>query len=171
MQSNPSVPGVSADDFKRAMAAVPAGVAVVTAATRDGGWCGAAVSAFMSLSLDPPLVAVALNEGSRTAVALESSGSFAAHIVGARHEALALQFASQANDKFAGMTTQVNARGVPIIRDFDVALECVLHAVHPGGDHRLFVGLVEAVRIEAVGQPTIWFERRFHPVTTHLATA
>lgn len=164
MSMTQTVPGVAADDFKRAMAAVPAGVSVVTAATAEGGWCGATLSAFMSLSLDPPLVAMAIAETSRTAAAIERSGAFAAHVVGARHQGLALQFASQAHDKFAGLTAQVNARGAPVIYDFDVAIECALHAAYPGGDHRIFVGLVERVRIADIGEPTVWFERAFHPV-------
>ncbi|WP_091743236.1 flavin reductase family protein [Phenylobacterium immobile] len=158
-------------DFKRAMAALPAGVAVVTAATRDGGWCGATLSAFMSLSLDPPLVAMAMAETSRTAAAIEAAGAFAAHIVGARQEAAAMRFASSGTDKFAGLTTEVNDRGTPVIQDFDVAVECVLEAAYPGGDHRIFVGRVEAVRIAGVVQPTIWFERGFHPVPMQLQGA
>ena len=163
--------GVSAADFKRAMAAVPAGVAVVTAASREGGWCGATLSAFMSLSLDPPMVAMAIAETSRTAAAISATGAFCAHIVGADHEAMAMQFASSAPDKFAGLTSEVNARGCPVIRDFDVAIECVLEASYPGGDHRIFVGRVEAVRVGEGSQPTIWFDRRFHPIPMQLQGA
>lgn len=159
---------VRPDLFRDALAALPAGVTVVTSADVDGSFVGATVSAFMSLSLNPPLVLVSLAAGARTALAAQASKCFAAHIVGGRHRDLAMKFASSsATDKFTDTRHHVNARGVPVLDDFDISLECSLYAEHPGGDHVILIGLVEAVNIVDRGPPAVWYDHGFHSLQPH----
>lgn len=148
--------------FREALAALPSGVAVITSVGDGGAWCGATVSAFMSLSLDPPLVLMSLASGARTARAAQASGAFVAHIVGDGQRDIALSFAADGADKFGGLALTPNGRGAPVLHDFDVSLECALHAVHPGGDHLILVGLVEAVNARGRGAPAVWYDRAFH---------
>lgn len=155
--------------FRDALAALPAGVTVVTSADQNGAFVGATVSAFMSLSLDPPLVLVSLAANARTALAAIATGAFAAHIVGVRHKDLAMQFASPGGaDKFAGVRHHVNGRGVPVLDDFDISLECSLYAQHPGGDHLILIGLVESINALEQGPPAVWYDRNFHSLQRHV---
>ncbi|WP_091741517.1 flavin reductase family protein [Phenylobacterium immobile] len=148
--------------FRDALSGLPAGVTVITSVDSAGVFVGATVSAFMSLSLDPPLVLASVAASARTALAAQSSGAYAAHIVGAKHQDLAMRFASSNPDKFEGLRYHLSARGVPVLEDFDISLECSLYAEHPGGDHTILVGLVEAVNMVERGPPAVWYDRSFH---------
>jgi flavin reductase ActVB len=153
---------VEPERFRDALSALPAGVTVITSVDGAGGFVGATVSAFMSLSLDPPLVLASLSASARTALAAQSSGGFVAHIVGTKHQDIAMRFASSHPDKFEGLRHHLSAKGSPVIEDFDISLECSLYAEHPGGDHVILIGLVEAVNVLEKGQPAIWYDRNFH---------
>ena len=154
--------------FRDALSALPSGVTVVTCVDGSGGFVGATVSAFMSLSLDPPLVLASLSASARTALAAQASGGFAAHIVGARHCDIAMRFASSNPNKFDGLRHHLSAQGAPVIDDFDISLECSLYAEHPGGDHVILIGLVEAVNVLEKGPPAVWYDRNFHSLHNHV---
>jgi flavin reductase (DIM6/NTAB) family NADH-FMN oxidoreductase RutF len=159
------------EDFRGALAALPAGVTVITSVGADGELAGATVSAFMSLSLEPPLVLVSLSATARTALAIRSAGAFCAHIVGARQTEAAMRFAAGGADKFAGLDHRPSLSGVPVLADFDVSLECSLAAEHAAGDHVLYVGLVERVNTTSKGEAVVWYDRRFHALQAPAQTA
>lgn len=153
---------VSEQAFKTALAALPAGVTVITTASADGERYGATVSAFCSISLRPPLIMVSIDARARTAVAIRERGAFAAHIIGYGSEDLAFRFASHTADKFSGLTVGYNERGVPLLEDCPLRLECSLYAEHPGGDHVLFLGQVEDATVtRTLPHPVAWYERGF----------
>src|SRR3712207_1754501 len=88
--------------FRDTLGAFPTGVTVVTAP----GPAGLTTNAFSSLSLDPPLVLVCFDNGSRTLGAVRSSSRFAVNVLRAGQEELASVFASKrvAEEKFAEVT-------------------------------------------------------------------
>lgn len=153
---------VTPERFRDALAALPAGVVVLTSLGCTGEFAGATVSAFMSLSMDPPLVLLSLKSGTRTADAIRSCNGFAAHIVGERHRELALEFAGGGARKFDAVEYTLSETGIPILGDFDTVLRCSLYAEHPGGDHVIFIGQVEEIVMREGGSPAVWFDRRFH---------
>jgi len=86
---------VHPDHFRDALARLPSPVTLVTSASVDGSPAGATVSAFSSLSLDPPLVVLSLDRTSSTLGAIRSRGAFAVHILGDDHRRLAVTFAGE----------------------------------------------------------------------------
>jgi flavin reductase (DIM6/NTAB) family NADH-FMN oxidoreductase RutF len=155
---------VSPNEFCAALSAFPAGVTIVTSTRPDGAPVGATVSAFMSLSLQPPLVVVSLVVGSRTTAAIRHRQAFVVHFVSKPNTDLALRFASTDGDKFDGLRYLMTERGTPALEDCGVRLDCSLYAEHEGGDHKIFVGLVEQVRLSQPDgcAPVAWFGRGFH---------
>jgi flavin reductase (DIM6/NTAB) family NADH-FMN oxidoreductase RutF len=157
-----SIGAVHPDQFRQALAHLPAPVTLVTCADPGGTPIGATVSAFSSLSLDPPLVVVSLDRRSGTLEAIRSRRAFAVHVLGDGHRPLAMRFAEQRGDKFHELDFERNDRGVPLLGQYSFRFECVLHDEFPGGDHVLVVGAVEELSEHDVSQdPVVWYGRGF----------
>ena len=149
---------IEADAFRRAMAAVPAPVTIVTTRCDDGPH-GATVSSFASLSLDPPLVSIALIEGSTLLGPIRQAGRFAVNLLNHRQEDLAIAFASRGGDRFAAASWVWTAR-LPHIVGAAAFLVCDLHHDVPGGDHALLFGLVDHA-ITSDAPPLVYTARLF----------
>lgn len=126
--------------FKRLMAGVPAPVMIVTVLT-DGKAHGATVSSFASLSLDPPLISIALIEGSGPLGQIRASGRFGVNLLGYWQTDLALIFASKSVDRFAGVPWHLE-RGLPRFPGCASFAACDVHEEVKGGDHALLFGRV-----------------------------
>jgi flavin reductase (DIM6/NTAB) family NADH-FMN oxidoreductase RutF len=160
---------VSSDEVRMAFSAFPAGVTIVTSANAAGEAFGAAVSAFMSVSLDPPLILVSLNRASKTAAAITAHPHFVVHFVNEATTGLALRFASGSGEgKFDGLRISKTENAVPVLLDCETRLSCSVHAQHDGGDHVLFVGHVEHIEIpeSARSRSVAWYERQFCQLVT-----
>lgn len=155
---------VARDDFLSAMRGVAASVTVVT--TRgEAGKFGATVSAFCSVSADPPMVLVCLNAASRIAAQVRANGRFCVNILPQAATALADRFAGRDDariaDRFDGIaldpTTGVGLAGATVLR-------CSSHSVQPAATHLVCIGQVtEIVRAEAA--PLAWVHGAYHAVT------
>jgi flavin reductase (DIM6/NTAB) family NADH-FMN oxidoreductase RutF len=157
-----SVRTVHSDRFRQALAHLPAPVTLVTCADTDDAPLGATVSAFSSLSLEPPLVVVSLDRRSRTLAAIRSRRAFAVHVLGDGHRPIAIRFAEQRSDKFHELEFARNDRGVPLLSQYHFRFECVLHDEFPGGDHAIVIGAVEELSEHDVSQdPVVWYGRTF----------
>lgn len=151
---------VSADEFKGALRNFAAGVTIVTSIDATGQPVGATVSAFASVSVDPPMVLVCLNSLSRTGQAVRGFRRFAVHILGREHVELAQRFASDQGEKFPGNTFESGVTGAPALSECGVRLDCELLSETPGGTHGIFVGLVHNVVCEDMN-PLIYANRAF----------
>jgi flavin reductase (DIM6/NTAB) family NADH-FMN oxidoreductase RutF len=135
------------------------GVTVITA-TADGRDYGMTASAVTSLSLEPPMMLVCINNRSPTQAAITRSGAFAVSVLAEGQHELAAQFARKAEDKFAGVPTDRGAGGLPLIRDALAILECDVSDDIVGGTHRVF--LARVVRAVArAGSPLAYFRGSF----------
>ena len=148
--------------FRTAMGHFASGVTVVT--TRDGDEpVGLTVSAFCSLSLDPPLVLICIDQNVTSHDAISSAGRFAVNILGTEQEELSRRFASRMDDKFEGVGTTQGLGGVPLLSGSLANVECRLRDRLPGGDHTIFVGEVENVEI-GEGEPLLYFRSGYREI-------
>lgn len=146
---------MSVDDrrFRDVVGTFPTGVTVVTAP----GPAGLTTNAFSSVSLDPPLVLVCFDNGSRTLPAVRECGRFAVNVLRAGQEDLAAVFASKAvaAEKFAAVTHTVE-HGVPVLDDALAWIACEVVELVDAGDHTIGIGRVTA--LEAFeGEPLVFF--------------
>lgn len=125
-------------DFREAMAHLCSGVAVVTTID-DGRPHGTTVSAFMSLSLHPPMVAVALDRGSRLLAHIQATRRFSVNILGQGQSELGMAFASKAEDKFADQDWHLRSE-LPALSGVAGWLGCYVAALDEAGDHVLVQG-------------------------------
>ncbi len=143
------------------MARFPAGVTVVTVDVA-GQRIGLTVASLVSLSLEPPLVGVAVRRDAALHELLRETGEFAVNMLAAGQEALAQHF----------------ARGVPPIalweriplRDVDGPpqlegaigwLSCRTVAEHETGDHTFFVGEVEVAERGPGDRPLVFHAQTY----------
>jgi flavin reductase (DIM6/NTAB) family NADH-FMN oxidoreductase RutF len=130
-------------EFRRVMGHWLTGVAIVAARHADGRPCGMTANAVTSLSLEPPLLLVCIERAADTHDCIRDAGSFAVSVLARGDEALARRFAVlAAGDRFAGVPFLAAGSGSPILEAALAWIDCRLAAVHPGGDHSIFVGEV-----------------------------
>ena len=131
--------------FRRAAGQFASGIVVVT--TRGGH--AMTVSAFTSVSLDPPLVLFCAEKIARFHDAVLAEGSWAVSILAEDDEKTARWLATRGrplDGQLDGVAHHPGpATGAPLLDDALAVLECRTTAVHDAGDHSIVVGQVEAV--------------------------
>ena len=148
--------GISKEEFRAALSRFPSGVTVVTTKDADGNLHGITVSAFASVSLEPPMVLVCVDKTAGSHDALAESGAFVVNILAEEHESHSDKFAAPISDKFDGISYRDGIAESPILENALVALECRLAHAHEGGDHTIFVGEVERAEIKD-GTPLVYW--------------
>ena len=153
---------IGAQQFRDTLRLWASGVTVVTA-RGPRGLTAITVSSFASLSLKPPLVLICIERRARAHRALARARGFGVHLLRADQADLSDRAAGRLGPRaarLAGMGPRSVKTGAPIFTDALAWLDCRLVARHPGGDHTIFVGRVEAAG-NAGGKPLLWFDRDY----------
>jgi flavin reductase (DIM6/NTAB) family NADH-FMN oxidoreductase RutF len=135
---------IDPDLFRAVLGRFASGITIITVRDRDGRDHGMTVSAFASLSLDPPLVLVSIGNDATMAPVMAEATSFAVNILSDQQEALSRRFAGKLDDRFAGVPSTRSVHGDVLLDDVLASLECRIAARHPAGDHVIVIGEVEA---------------------------
>ena len=157
---------VTQDEFRAALSRFPSGVTVVTTTDASGRFHGITVSSFCSASLDPPLILACIDKTTGSHSALFESKSFVVNILSAEQKEVSEHFASLTENKFAGLEFDQGIQGLPMLQEVAVSLECRLYSTHDAGDHTIFVGMVDAVRVRDV-EPLVYFHGEYHLIHDH----
>jgi flavin reductase (DIM6/NTAB) family NADH-FMN oxidoreductase RutF len=148
--------GIGKDEFRAALGRFPSGVTVVTTKDVSGRFHGITVSAFSSVSLEPPLVLVCIEKTTGTHYAFQESEFFVVNILAEGQENLSNRFASQIPDKFETIDYRLGIGEIPVLEAALVTLECRLAYAHEGGDHTIFVGLIEKAEVKDENPLVYW---------------
>ena len=138
---------IEKDFFRQVMGQFTTGVTVVTARSQDG-LAGLTVNSFTSVSLDPPLVLICVDLYSTALPFIRASGSFAVNILTSEQENLSRCFATTSSERyehFCHASFHVASSGSPILDGTLAFIDSRIVAEYPGGDHVIFLGLVEAM--------------------------
>lgn len=150
--------------YKDIMSRHPAGVTIVTTTEADGRRVGLTVSAFCTVSLDPPRLLIVVDKESHTLPSLLASKQFTVNLISEGRADLAMHFASTLDDKFAdlpeGSVVELET-GPGLIADSTAYLECVTVQEVDSGDHWILVGGVERGKILSDDEPLVYSHRRF----------
>lgn len=144
--------------FRDALGRFASGVTIVTACTPDG-FIGMTANSFSSVSMDPPLVLWCPAKTSSRYEHFARAGHFAIHVLGAGQADIALGFA-RSGRAFDGLDIEINAHGVPTIKDCLARFECETHQIHDAGDHAIMVGCVRSAAF-GEGEPLIFSQGCF----------
>jgi flavin reductase (DIM6/NTAB) family NADH-FMN oxidoreductase RutF len=153
------------DDLRRTMRNFPSGVAVLTTEL-EGQRIGVTIGSLVSLSLDPPLVGVAIGHELAIHELLRDARAFAVSILRGEQAPLAEHFARGVPPiaMWEGISVREGATGVPLLADALAWLECRVVDEHRVGDHTLFVGEVVVAEEGAPGGALVYREHGYHPV-------
>lgn len=154
------VVAVEESTFKRALSHFASGVTVVTT-EYNGEWFGITVSAFSSVSLNPPLVQICIDKSVRAHDAIAKAERYAVNILRDDQEQLSRRFATRIEDKFEGIPTRMGLLKVPLLEGTLTTIECRLRESLPGGDHTIYVGEVVSAGSRD-GKPLIYFHGGYH---------
>ena len=138
----------------------PAGIAVLTLRRPFG----VTVGSLASVSLDPPLVSVAIGLDTQAHELIRDEGGFALNLLSGDQEALAQHFARAVPPiaLFEGVPVRNGVRG-PLIDGALAWLECALRDAHSAGDHTLFVAAVDRIELGPDGAGLVYRDGRYSP--------
>jgi flavin reductase len=161
--------------FRQAMGSFPTGVTVVTVASDDGGMHGITVNSFSSVSLDPMLVLVCLNEASRSVGLIERAGVFAVNVLSAGQQDISRWFADRYrpadSTMFDGVSFDPGLTGCPVLVGAAASFDCVLRQSHRAGDHLIVLGEVVALVHRPQLEPLIFHSGGYKSLATASAAA
>lgn len=152
---------VDANFYRSLVSKFPSGVTVVMARNQYGEPHGATVSAFSSMSLDPPIVVVSLMTKGYLASIMRGCATFSVNILRDDQAPVARQFA--APEQYPGQRFQnIETRscdisddgGAPVLCDSLATILCRSNGAVVIGDHTLFIGIVVGGRARE-GSPLI----------------
>jgi flavin reductase (DIM6/NTAB) family NADH-FMN oxidoreductase RutF len=159
---------VDRNAFRDTLSYFASGVCVVTAVADGGAPAGVTISAFTSLSLDPPLVLFCLGKKTTNLEAYTRGGGFAVNILAEDQGEVSEIFASQNNDKFASIPFTGSESGCPLLPACLARLECTLFATHDGGDHVIVVGKVDRVQKTEGSKPLVRYRGKYSHVGNNI---
>jgi len=156
---------IEPDVFRMVMGHFVTGVTVVTAL--DGGRpFGITVNALSSVSLQPPLVMVALDRRRFLTPIVRAEGRYAVNVLGEDQQALSDCFAgapvTPGRDAFCGAAWHPGPTGLPLLDGAIATIECTVVETFSAGDHDLFIGRVDTLGSQA-GEvmPLLYYRRRY----------
>ena len=153
----------NSDFFRKVLGHCSTAVTVITAPGADDGDgpVGMTVGSFLSVSLDPPLVAFLPATSSSTWPRIRDAGKFCANVLTQDQMDLCTRFTRPVADRFAGVGYRMSDNGSPILDDCLAFVDCDIEAVHPAGDHVFVVGRVRQLALEKESEPLLFFQGRY----------
>jgi len=107
------------------------------------------------------MVLICIEKSTGSHYAFGESGAFVVNILASSQSDVSEHFASRIDETFGDVEHTLNEDGVPVLTDAIATLRCTLRHSLDGGDHSIFVGLVETVEVKG-GSPLIYFDRGYH---------
>ena len=151
----------TASAFKAAMRHYPSGVTVVTS-VRDGEPRGITLTAFASVSADPPMVLVCVNRDARSYLYIASSRVFCVNLLSARQQELAERFSGKMRERqFDDIAYTTDTTGAPVLPGTIAHFDCEVVEEHHAGTHSIFIGRVVSCDARA-GSPLGYFNGGFY---------
>ncbi|MGH2843389.1 MAG: flavin reductase family protein [Solirubrobacteraceae bacterium] len=152
------------ENFRQVLSRLPTGVVVVTGGQEPQPY-GLVCGSFMSVSLEPPLVAVAPAKTSTSWPAIRAAGNFCANVLAADQEHLARRFAVPGGDKFTGVAWRpAPATGAPLLDGVAAWIDCRIYKEIEAGDHWLVLGEVLELSVQRQSGALVFHAGGFRPL-------
>jgi flavin reductase (DIM6/NTAB) family NADH-FMN oxidoreductase RutF len=158
--------GIGPDKFKDMMSTVAASVTVVTAVS-DGEPIGITVSAFTSVSVDPPIVLVCIDKAAGSLQAYLATDGFTVNLLPATASKESTLFATKGSERFDAVSwsdPSVSGAG-PVLDVAFGSFECTTIERLEMGDHWVIFGRVDAGgRTDELASPLLYYTRAYASV-------
>lgn len=150
--------GIDPRDLRNACGGFATGVTVITTRTETGDH-GMTANAFMSVSLDPPLITVSLDHKSKMRDRIRASGRYAVSVLAHDMEHVAWHFAGRHNADLA--TILEDRHGLPVVPNAAVTFVTEVAQEVEAGDHTLFIGRVLHLERRDDSEPLLFCSGKF----------
>jgi flavin reductase (DIM6/NTAB) family NADH-FMN oxidoreductase RutF len=159
---------VEVDDFKKAMQLWASGVTVVTTHSEKFGMQGMTVTAFSSVSINPPQVLVCINESADTGAGIQESQCFVVNVLSSTQQDVSNQFAggSSQEQRFENTAWTAGIAGAPVLENSIMSLECkVIEKIH-AGTHWIIIGEVQDCVCRS-GEPLLYYRGAYQQLALY----
>jgi len=154
MELDPGVK-INPNEFRKTLGCFASGVTIVTT-RHEENIHGMTISAFMSVSLSPPLVGISVNNSANMHILLPQTRCYGVSILAGDQDALSQHFSGQSQEN---LDNPFAVEGeTPIIRGAFAHLVCSLVDTCTGGDHTIYIGQVEYLSYRKGVEPLIYFK-------------
>ena len=147
---------IDAATFRSTLGRFATGVTILTARDDSGRDHGMTVSAFCSVSLDPPRVLCCVERSADMFPVITKAQRFAINILATAQEAISRRFAEERDDRFDGLGYTRGVTECVLLDDILAYLECEVAARYDGGEHLIVLGDVIAAAA-ADGRPLLYY--------------
>lgn len=156
--------------LRNAFGCFPSGVTAICAMF-DGEPVGMAASSFTSVSLDPPLVLVCIQNSSDTWRKLKDAPRIGVSVLGEQHDRACSQLAAKSGDRFAHLDWLATDGGAVLLEGAAAQLDCSIVEQMPAGDHALVLLRIEDLKFQPAVKPLVFHGSRFRKLATEAKTA
>ncbi|ROS32173.1 flavin reductase family protein [Amycolatopsis thermoflava] len=146
--------------LRQAFACFPTGVTAVCALSEEGP-VGMAVSSFTSVSLDPPLLSVCMQNSSSTWPKLRYRPKLGLSVLAEDQAAAGRRLSLKSGDRFAGLDWQVSEDGALFVLGATAWFDCSVHTEVPAGDHTVVLLEVHGLQTKPDVAPLVFHGSRF----------
>jgi flavin reductase (DIM6/NTAB) family NADH-FMN oxidoreductase RutF len=162
--SNMTAAPLTATDFRHALGQFATGVTVVTAVRGPGQAYGMTANSFTSVSLDPLLTLICVDQRSHLLPLLKQGCFFGVNVLREHQQAVSIFFAQseqtpEAEEKL-GIRYRWTEAGIPLLEDTLAQIVCRVVASYVAGDHTIFLGEVQSADLFP-GEPLLFFRSRY----------
>lgn len=152
---------IGAQQFRKTLSRFTTGVTVITIAHEEHVH-GMTANAFMSVSLNPPLVLISIAHHAQMYKLLSPESRYGVSILSDDQEGLSRHFGGRPMDRLE--ISFVQERGVPLLKGAIAHIVARVVDVHQAGDHTLFIGEVEYLQ-EHHGNPLLFYAASYGQLT------
>jgi flavin reductase (DIM6/NTAB) family NADH-FMN oxidoreductase RutF len=147
---------VDPDLFRNVLGRFASSITVLSARDAAGKDHGMTVSAFASVSLNPPLVLACVDKTASIYETLFAATDIGISVLSENQESVSRRFAEKDADRFDVLEIHRGTRGVALLKDAHAHLECHIVARHDAGDHTIFVAAVDYAEALS-GRPLLYY--------------
>lgn len=154
-------------DFRHALAQFATGVTVVTVERSPSHAYGMTANSFASVSLDPFLILICVDQRSHLLPLLKQNPLFGVSVLKEHQQAVSVYFAqpdqSTEAETSLGIRFRWTSSGVPLLEDTIAQLVCRVAGSYVAGDHTVFLGEVQSADLFP-GEPLIFFRSKYRQI-------
>lgn len=148
-------------EFRNAMGRFATGVTIITAPEQEGGVHGMTANAFVSISLDPKLVMISIDNRANMLETIRKADKFGVSFLREEQQPISMHFANQKpmeeEIEFAYMDN------IPYIPNSLASVVCDVHEMIVAGDHTLFIGKVLDTKVQD-GNPLLFYQGQYRSI-------
>jgi flavin reductase (DIM6/NTAB) family NADH-FMN oxidoreductase RutF len=157
-------------EFRKALGHFATGITVMTVEPEPGHVFGMTANSFTSVSLDPMLILVCVDQRAKILAMLQKKKRFGISVLKQGQQAISEYFAqgeqsSEAEERLA-IRYHWTPSGIPVLDETLLCLSCKVVAAHLAGDHTIFVGEVEDAELHE-GEPLLFFQGEYRRIARH----